>query len=85
MKQEEYQVILDKSFEYFLKKFKKEPLMDNNARLETFFAALPTANQRFYDAGYPCIADFLMITPFEFFYGGAWKIFFADDLLKNPI
>lgn len=85
MKQEEYQIILDKGFEYFFEKFKKEKLEDNNARLESFFAANPAAYKRFYDAGIPCICDFLMITPFEFFCGGrGLENFFADDLFEEP-
>ena len=69
----------------FFEKFKKEKLDDNNAKLEPFFAANPAAYKRFHDAGIPCICDFLMITPFEFFCGGrGLENFFADDLFEEP-
>jgi len=85
MKQEEYQIILDKGFEYFYRNYLKERLGDNDKKLEPFFAANPAAYQRFYEAGIPCICDFLMITPFEFFCGGrGLESFFMDDLYDEP-
>ena len=85
MKQEEYQVILEHGFEYFFEKFKAERLGDNNAKLAPFFEYNPTAYQRYYEAGIPCICDFLMITPFEFFCGGrGLENFFVDDLFEEP-
>ena len=38
--------------------------------LKPFFEANPRCYQKFYEAGIPCIVDFLMITPFEYFCGG---------------
>jgi len=85
MKQEEYDIILEHGFEYFYEKFKLEKLGDNNAKLAPFFEYNPEAYARFHEAGIPCICDFLMITPFEFFCGGrGLENFFMDDLFDEP-
>ena len=85
MKFEDYQEVLDKGFEAFQTRFVKEKCDDANAKLASYFEYLPTAYQRFYEAGIPCICDFLMITPFEFFCGGrSLEAFFMDDLMDEP-
>ncbi|GAB1477269.1 uroporphyrinogen decarboxylase family protein [Bacillota bacterium] len=85
MRFEDYQEILDDGFEAFQNRFVKEKCGDPNARLEPFFAYLPVASRRINEAGIPCICDFLMITPFEFFCGGrSLEAFFMDDLMGEP-
>jgi uroporphyrinogen-III decarboxylase len=85
MKFEEYQEILDNGFEAFYTKFKKERLGDNDSDLAPYFQYVPTANQRYAEAGLPCVCDFLMITPFEYFCGGrSLECFFMDDLMEEP-
>ncbi|MDR1246663.1 MAG: uroporphyrinogen decarboxylase [Clostridiales Family XIII bacterium] len=85
MKFEDYREVLDNGFEAFQTKFIRERCDDANAKLVPYFEYLPTAYQRFYEAGIPCICDFLMITPFEFFCGGrSLAAFFMDDLIGEP-
>lgn len=85
MKFEDYQEILDNGFEAFYTRFKKEKVDNNDEKLVSFFQYVPTANNRYIEAGIPCIADFLLITPFEFFCGGrSLECFFMDDLMEEP-
>ena len=85
MKAPDYDEILNDGFGAFHEKFVRERLDDNNQKLAPFFAYLPTAYKKFFDADIPCICDFLMITPFEFFCGGrSLEKFFLEDLLDNP-
>ncbi len=81
----DYQYILEHGFEDFYNKFLLERLDNNQAKLDPFFSYLPTAYKRFNDAGIPCICDFLLITPFEFFCGGrSLEVFFTEDLMDEP-
>ena len=85
MKFEEYEDIKRMGWDAWQKKFIAEKCNDNWHRLEPFFAANPKAYQRFREAGIPCIADFLMITPFEYFCGGrSLETFFTEDLMEEP-
>jgi len=81
----DYQDILKNGFESFYNRFLVERLDDNPAKLAPFFAYMPEAYRRFNEAGIPCICDFLMITPFEFFCGGrSLEVFFTEDLYDEP-
>lgn len=85
MKQEEYREIIDNGFAPFYEKFLVERCGDPENELKEFYAYSPIAKQRFIEAGIPCICDFLMITPFEFFCGGrSLEAFFMDDLMDEP-
>lgn len=85
MKHEDYDEILKNGFEGFYLKFVKERCDDNFTRLQPFYDYTPTAYKRFAEAGIPCICDFLMITPFEFYCGGrSLEKFFMDDLMDDP-
>lgn len=85
MKFEDYEAIKAMGWDAWQKKFIAEKCDNNWERLQPFFEANPAAYQRFYDAGIPCICDFLMITPFEYFCGGrSLEHFFVDDLLEEP-
>ena len=85
MRFEEYEDIKRMGWDAWQKKFIAERCNDNWKKLEPFFAANPRAYQRFYEAGIPCICDFLMITPFEYFCGGrSLETFFTEDLLEEP-
>jgi uroporphyrinogen-III decarboxylase len=83
--QEDYEYILKHGFGDFYNRFMLERLDNNQAKLEPFFKYLPMAYKRFADAGIPCICDFLLITPFEFFCGGrSLEVFFTEDLHDQP-
>ena len=85
VKDEDYDEILATGFEPFLNHCLKDRLNDNNANLVPFFEYVPTAAQRFVDAGIPCICDFLMILPFEYLCGGrTLETFFVEDLIGQP-
>ena len=85
MKFEDYEDIKSMGWKEWQKKFVAERCDDNFTNLEPFFAAIPKAYQRFYDAGIPSICDFLMIPPFEYFCGGrSLEAFFMDDLMEEP-
>lgn len=85
MKHEDYYAIKEMGWDAWQAKFMAEKCDDNWTNLQPYFAALPVAYKRFYDAGIPCICDFLMITPFEYFCGGrSLEAFFMDDLMEEP-
>ena len=82
---EEYQDLKAMGWDAWQKKFIAEKCNDNWKKLEPYFAALPAAYGKFQQAGIPCICDFLMITPFEYFCGGrSLATFFMDDLMDEP-
>lgn len=81
---EDYDIILKDGFGPWLDKFKKEILRDPDSSLAPLFAYMPTAREKYIDAGIPCICDFLLATPFEHFCGGrSLPIFFMEDLIDN--
>lgn len=85
MKFEDYEDIKRMGWDAWQQKFIAERCNNNWENLKPFFAANPRAYQRFREAGIPCICDFLMITPFEYFCGGrSLESFFADDLMEEP-
>lgn len=85
MKFEDYEDIKKMGWDAWQKKFIAEKCDDNWAKLEPFFAANPAAYARFAEAGIPCICDFLMITPFEYFCGGrSLENFLCDDIMDEP-
>lgn len=84
MKFEDYKTILDNGFEAFYDKFLVERCGDPEKQLQPFYEYAPKAKERFIEAGIPCVCDFLMITPFEFFCGGrSLECFFMDDLMEE--
>lgn len=85
MKFEDYEKIKEMGWDAWQKQFIAERCDDNWHKLEPFFAANPAAYKKFYDAGIPCICDFLMITPFEYFCGGrSLATFLMDDVMEEP-
>ena len=85
MKFEDYEDIKKMGWDAWQKKFIAEKCDNNWEVLEPFFAANPKAYARFHEEGIPCICDFLMITPFEYFCGGrSLECFFMDDLMEEP-
>lgn len=85
MKQEEYEDIKKMGWDAWQKKFIAEKCDNNWENLAPFFAANPRSYEKFHNAGIPCICDFLMITPFEYFCGGrSLEAFFMDDLMDEP-
>lgn len=85
MKAEEYEDIRRMGWDAWQKKFIAEKCDNNWENLKSFFEANPRSYQKFYEAGIPCFADFLMITPFEYFCGGrSLENFFMDDLMEEP-
>lgn len=85
MKFEEYADIKEMGWDAWQAKFIAEKCDNNWEMLKPFFAANPPAYKRFHEEGFPCICDFLMITPFEYFCGGrSLESFFMDDLMDEP-
>ncbi len=85
MKFEDYEAIKEMGWDAWQARFIAEHCDDNWRHLEPFFAANPAAYKKFYDAGIPCICDFLMITPFEYFCGGrSLATFLMDDVMEEP-
>ena len=85
MQFEDYEEIKKMGWDAWQKKFIAEKCDNNWENLIPFFEANPRSYQKFHGAGIPCICDFLMITPFEYFCGGrSLGTFFADDLLEEP-
>ena len=85
MQFEDYEKIKEMGWDAFQKQFIAEKCDNNWENLKPFFEANPRCYQKFYEAGIPCIVDFLMITPFEYFCGGrSLEAFFMDDLMEEP-
>ncbi len=85
MQFEDYEKIKEMGWDAFQKQFIAEKCDNNWENLKPFFEANPRSYQKFYEAGIPCIVDFLMITPFEYFCGGrSLEAFFMDDLMEEP-
>jgi len=85
MQAEEYEDIKAMGWDEWQKKFIAEKCDNNWENLISFFEALPRCYAKFAEAGIPCICDFLMITPFEYFCGGrSLECFFMDDLMDEP-
>lgn len=85
MKFEDYEKIKEMGWDEFQKWFIAEKCDNNWENLKPFFEANPRCYQKFYEAGLPCVCDFLMITPFEYFCGGrSLECFFMDDLMEEP-
>ncbi len=85
MEAEEYEDIKKMGWDAWQAKFVAEKCNDNWNKLKPFFEAIPRSYAKFYEAGIPCICDFLMITPFEYFCGGrSLENFFIDDLMDEP-
>ncbi|MCR5665849.1 MAG: hypothetical protein K6G01_03365 [Eubacterium sp.] len=85
MQHEEYEDILKMGWKAWQAKFVKEKCDDNFAKLQPFFEATGPAYEKFHKAGIPCICDFLMIVPFEYFCGGrSLEAFFIDDIMEDP-
>ena len=64
MKFEDYAEIKKIGWDAWQAKFIAEKCDNNWENLKPFFEANPKAYARFYEEGFPCLADFLMITPF---------------------
>lgn len=85
MKFEDYEDIKKMGWDAWQKKFIAEKCDDNWTKLQPFFEANSRCYERFYEAGIPCICDFLMITPFEYFCGGrSLEAFLVDDIFEEP-
>ncbi|MDR1795914.1 MAG: uroporphyrinogen decarboxylase family protein, partial [Clostridiales Family XIII bacterium] len=70
MSREDYRTILEGGFGDFYDAFLAERCGDPATHLAPFFEYLPTATQRFADAGMPCVSSFNLVIPFEMFCGG---------------
>ncbi len=85
MKFEDYEEIKKIGWDAWQQKFIAEKCDNNWENLKPFFAANPKAYEKFHEAGIPCICDFLMITPFEYFCGGrSLETFLCDDIMDEP-
>lgn len=85
MKFEDYEEIKEIGWDAWQKKFIAEKCDNNWENLLPFFAANPKAYEKFHEAGIPCIADLMMVAPFEYFCGGrSLECFFMDDLMDEP-
>ncbi len=84
MKFEDYAKIKEIGWDAWQAQFIAEKCDNNWENLKPFFAANPHAYERFYEEGIPCVCDFLMITPFEYFCGGrSLEAFMVDDLFEE--
>ncbi len=82
---EDYDRIKEMGWDAWWHDFVEKKCNDNFHKLEPFFAAVPKSYEAFYEAGIPCICDFLMITPFEYLCGGrGLTTFFCDDIMDEP-
>lgn len=85
MQFEDYYKIKEMGWDAWQKEFIAEKCNNNWENLEPYFEANPRCYERFHEAGYPCVCDFLMITPFEYFCGGrSLMTFFVEDLYEEP-
>ncbi|MCD8149018.1 MAG: hypothetical protein LUE92_05515 [Clostridiales bacterium] len=85
MQAEEYEDIKAMGWDAWQAKFVAEKCDNNWENLKPYFEAIPRSYAKFAEAGIPCICDFLMITPFEYFCGGrSLECFFMDDLMEEP-
>jgi uroporphyrinogen-III decarboxylase len=84
MKTEDYDVIINKGWNYFYFDFLKNRLHDILKQLEPTFAIVPGAYQNCVEAGlFPLSGGFVM-TPFELICGGRSMTKFFRDLYKMP-
>jgi len=81
---EDYRDIIDNGFAPVYQRILKEKCGDPDAHLAPFFEYLPTAKQRWADAGIPCIASAALVIPFELFCGGRSLPEFFMDLYDMP-
>jgi len=84
MSREDYRTILEGGFGDFYDAFLAERCGDPATHLAPFFEYLPTATQRFADAGMPCVSSFNLVIPFEMFCGGRSLEQFFLDILDEP-
>ena len=83
--QNDYDEILEGGFESWYLKFMKEKLDDPISRMKPVTDYMPTAIERFHQAGYPCINEASLLSPFEMLCGGrSLTAFLIDDLLEIP-
>jgi len=80
----DYDEIINNGFAGFYQKILVEKLGAPDKHLVPFFEYLPTASQRFKDAGIPCISGFNLVLPFEMFCGGRSLENFFVDLMDIP-
>lgn len=83
--QEDYDIILEGGFGPWYQNFMKEKLDDPISRMSHVTQYMPTAIERFTQAGYPVVKDGSLLTPFEMLCGGrSMEAFLIDDLMEIP-
>jgi uroporphyrinogen-III decarboxylase len=84
MQVSDYEDIINNGFEGVYNRILAEKCGDPDKHLGPFFEYLPTATQRYADAGMPCYTSFILGTPFELFCGGRSLERFFIDLMDIP-
>jgi hypothetical protein len=84
MKVEDYDVIIDKGWNYFYTDYMKNRLDDLLTRMGPTFAFIPQAYQNCAEAGIVPVSGGFIMTPFEMICGGRSMPKFIRDLYKMP-
>ncbi|MGI6217441.1 MAG: uroporphyrinogen decarboxylase family protein [Coriobacteriales bacterium] len=83
--QDDYDLILEEGYRPWLDKVLKERLDDPIGKSMDFMTYMPTAVERFNEAGIPVVNGGSGSSPVEMFCGGRTLVnFFADDLYEIP-
>ncbi|WP_411679110.1 uroporphyrinogen decarboxylase family protein [Clostridium thailandense] len=82
---EDYDVIIEKGYNAFLKEFQANKLDHALDKvIENLAPFTAESIQNFADAGLPVLAPFVYTTPYEYFCGGRSMVRFMKDLYKIP-
>lgn len=82
---EDYDTILENGWEEWYNNFMVNRVGDYSQEMAKIKSYGPTAKQRFYEAGLPCIKEGNVMSPFEMLCGGrSMETFLIDDLMEQP-
>lgn len=84
MKIEDYDLIIEKGFDYFLDDFYLNRLDNLTERLQPFYEAFPAAFKATADMGIVPFSPFIVTIPFEMFCGARSMVVFLKDLFRIP-
>lgn len=84
MKIEDYDVIIEKGFDYFLNDFYMNRLDNLGERLQPFYAAFPAAFKATADMGIVPFSPLIVTIPYEMLCGARSMVVFMKDLFRIP-